>query len=161
MIFTKGAHQSAKFQTFDWSGKISPNLYFDRLLLLKIYKTSAKNVQRNYVSRYWRVMQNLKKNGFVVSKWQEFIEFWSKHSKVYKICTAIGPFRAKYITFDQKKYRGVIFNDTEESCKVWRKNDLWFGKWHEEFGKFSSEHLKVSKLVLSWDPSVQSRKYMN
>ena len=68
MIFTKGAHQSAKFQTFDWSGKISPNLYFDRLLLLKIYKTSAKNVQRNYVSCYWRVMQNLKKNGFVVSK---------------------------------------------------------------------------------------------
>ena len=27
------------------------------------------------------------------------------------------------------------------------KIDLWFGKWHEEFGKFSSEHLKVSKLV--------------
>ena len=34
MIFTKGAHNSAKFQTFDCSGEISPNLYFDRLLLL-------------------------------------------------------------------------------------------------------------------------------
>ena len=46
MISTKGAHQSAKFQTFDCSCKISPNLYFDRLLLLKVYKISAKKVQR-------------------------------------------------------------------------------------------------------------------
>ena len=42
MIFTKGAHHSAQFQTFDCSGEISPNLYFDRLLLLKVYKVSAK-----------------------------------------------------------------------------------------------------------------------
>ena len=42
MIFTKEAHRSAKFQTFDCSGEISPNLYFDRLLLLKVYKVSAK-----------------------------------------------------------------------------------------------------------------------
>ena len=42
MIFTKGTHHSAKFETFDCSGEISPNLYFDRLLLLKVYKVSAK-----------------------------------------------------------------------------------------------------------------------
>ena len=70
----------------------------------------------------------------------------------------IGPFCAEYSTFDLKKYRGVIFHDTEEPCKIWRKTDLWFGKWHEEFGKFSSEHLKVSKSVFSWDPFVQSKK---
>ena len=50
MIFTTGAHPSAKFQTFGCSGKNSPNLYFDRLLLLKVCKTSAKKVQRSYVS---------------------------------------------------------------------------------------------------------------
>ena len=43
MIFTKGANHSARFQTFDCSGKISRNLYFDRLLLLKVYKISAKD----------------------------------------------------------------------------------------------------------------------
>ena len=48
--------------------QISPNLYFDRCLLLKIYKISAKKSQRGYVSRYWRVMQNLEKNRFVASK---------------------------------------------------------------------------------------------
>ena len=42
MIFTKGAHHSAKFQTFDCSGELPPNLYFDRLLSLKVYKVSAK-----------------------------------------------------------------------------------------------------------------------
>ena len=40
MILTKGVHHSTKFQTFDGSNEISPNLYFDRLLLLKVYKIS-------------------------------------------------------------------------------------------------------------------------
>ena len=44
--------------------------------------------------------------------------------------------------------------------QIWRKTDLWFGKWHEEYGKFSPEHLKVLKLGLWWDPFVQSRKGM-
>ena len=47
---------------------VSPNLYLDRLLLFKVYKISAKKVQRSCVSWHWRVMQNLKKNWFVVSK---------------------------------------------------------------------------------------------
>ena len=44
--------------------------------------------------------------------------------------------------------------------KIWRKTDLWFGKWHEEFGKFSPEHSKVSKLGLWRDSLIQSRKCM-
>ena len=88
----------------------------------------------------------------------KFDEFWPKHLKVSKIFTLMCSFWAKYIMFELKQYRGVIFQDTEELCKIWRKSDLWFGKWHEKFGKFSPEHLKVSKLVLWWDPFVQSRK---
>ena len=67
MNFTKGAHPSAE-QTFHCSGEISPNLYFDRLLLLKVYKASAGKVRRKYVSWCQRVVQNLKKNLFFVSK---------------------------------------------------------------------------------------------
>ena len=89
-----------------------------------------------------------RKTNFLFQKWQEFGEFWPEHSKVSKICTLIDSYCAKYLMFDLKKYRGVIFHDTEEWCKIWRKTDLWFGKWHEEFGKFSSEHLKVSKWYL-------------
>ena len=40
MIWTKRAHQSAKFQTLDCPRKISPNLYFDRLV--KVCKILAK-----------------------------------------------------------------------------------------------------------------------
>ena len=54
--------------------------------------------------------------------------------------------------FRPKKVQRSIFHDTEESCKTWRKTGLCFGKWHEEFGKFSSQKLKISKLVFSWDP---------
>ena len=63
--------------------------------------------------------------------------------------------------FELQKYRGVIFHDTEELCKFWRKTDLWFEKWHEKFGKFSPEHLKVSKLGLWLDAFVQSRECMS
>ena len=40
----------------------------------------------------------------------------------------------------------------------WKKTDLCFPKWHEKFGKFLTEHLKVSKLELWWDLFIQSKK---
>ena len=102
-----------------------------------------------------------RKIDLLFQKWQEFGEFWSEHSKVSKVFTLIGPFHAKYITFDLRKYRGVTFHGTEVPCTIWRKSDLWFGKWHEEFGKSSPEHLEVSKFGPWWDPFVQSRKCMS
>ena len=62
-------------------------------------------------------------------------------------------------TQKSQKLARVIFHNTEEWCKIWRKTGLWFGKWWE-YGKFSPEHLKVSKLQLWWDPLIQSRKCM-
>ena len=102
-----------------------------------------------------------RKADLLFQKWQEFGEFWTEQSKVSEICTLIGSFCANYIIFDLKKYRGVIFHNSKEWCKILRKTNVWFGKWHEEFGKFSPEHLKVSKLGLWWDPFVQSRKCMS
>ena len=46
--------------------------------------------------------------------------------KSKKIFTLIGSFWAKYILFELKKYRGVIFHKTEEGCKIWRGIDLLF-----------------------------------
>ena len=82
-------------------------------------------------------------------------------STLSKMFTLMGSFWAKYILLELKKYAGVIFYETEEGYKNWRKTDLMIGKWHEEFGKFSPEHSKVSKLELWWDPFVQSRKCMS
>ena len=43
----------------------------------------------------------------------------------------------------------------KEIHKFWRKTDLRFEKRLEKFRKFSSEHLKMSKFGLWWDPFVQ------
>ena len=161
MIWAKGAHQSALFQTFDCLRQVSPNLYFDRLLLFKVYKTPAKKVQRNYVSWDWRVMQIWGKTDLLFQKRKRSDQFWHEHPKVSKICTLIDSFCAKYRTFDFKKYIGINFHGTQEWYKIWKKPELWFGKWHEEFAKFLPEHLEVSKLGVWWDPFIQSRKYMS
>ena len=60
----------------------------------------------------------------------------------------MGCHRPKYLMFELKKYRGVMFDDSEYWCKTWRKTNFYFPKWHEEFGKFSPKHLKVSKLKI-------------
>ena len=93
--------------------------------------------------------------------WNNFGEIWPDHSKFSKTCTFICSCCAKYFTFDLKKYREVIFHYTEGWCKIWKKNDLWFGKWKKEYGKFSPEHLRFSKMGLWWDALIQSRKSMS
>ena len=45
---------------------------------------------------------------------EEFDEFWPEHLKVSKIFILMCSFWAKYILFEVKKYRGVIFHETEE-----------------------------------------------
>ena len=111
MILTKEAHQSAKFQTFDCSREMSPKWYFDRLLLQKAYKISAKkNTDES-------CLMTLKSD----AKFEEKPICCFKNDKnfqVSKTYTLIGPFCAKYLTFDLKMYRGVIFHDAEESCKI-------------------------------------------
>ena len=84
-----------------------------------------------------------------VQNWHEkFDKFWPVHSKISKICTLIGFFWTKYIMFDLKKYRGVLFGSTKYWYNIWRKTDLCFQKWHEEFSKFLPEHLRKSR---NWD----------
>ena len=46
-----------------------------------------------------------------------------------------------------EKYR-IVFHDTEEWCKVWRKNDYWFQKRHEEFIGFLPNYSKVQNFHL-------------
>ena len=146
MLRTKETHQSAKCQTFNCSHEISPNLYFHKLLLLKACKISAKRVMLEDLC-----LMTLKSNAKFEAKLICFkmkrilwILIWAL--KILKISTLIGSFFAKYVTFDLKKYRGVVFHDTEEWCKSWKNTNLRFGKWHKEYDKFSPEHLKISKL---------------
>ena len=93
--------------------------------------------------------QNLKRKWLVNSKMTRGIWWiWPEHSEISKICTLMGCFWPKYIMFELKKYRGVMFDGTEDWCKIWRKTDLYFLKWHEEFGKFFVHKLKNGDFIL-------------
>ena len=48
----------------------------------------------------------------------------------------MGSFLEKYILFELKKYREVIFHETEEGYKIWTGINLSFQNWHKEFDKF-------------------------
>ena len=94
-----------------------------------------------------RMVQNLQRNLFFVSKMTRiwWILIWALKS--LKNLHFDWSLLCKVYNVWPKKVQWSIFHDTEESCKIWRKTDLWYGKWHEEFCKFLSEHLKMSKLV--------------
>ena len=43
----------------------------------------------------------------------------------------------KYMMFELKMFRRVMFDGAEDWCKISKKTDLCFQKWNEEFGKFA------------------------
>ena len=63
-----------------------------------------------------------------------------------------------YLLYKLKDVWGVISYNTEEPNKVLKK---WLLVWKMTWGIWQIEHFKVSRLVLSWDTFVQSRKLMN
>ena len=71
------------------------------------------------------------------------------------------PSKCKFSDFPLLKLKSTKLFMSFFKQKVSFSSKLWFGKWHEEFGKFSPEEWKVSKLGLWWDPFVQSRKCMS
>ena len=73
--------ESIKMPNFRLS--ISPNLDLDRLLLLKVYKISAKNYSCVVVHGIEDWCKIWKKTDLLFEKWQEFGEFWSES----QICT--------------------------------------------------------------------------
>ena len=113
-----------------------------KLLELKKYRVIIVH-ETEEVYKICREIDSLFQNWYKISD-----SFWLEHSKVSKIFALMGSFWAKYVFFELKKCRGVIFHDIEKWCKIWRKTELLLGKWHEEFCKFSPEHSKVSKLEL-------------
>ena len=98
-------------------------------------------------------MQNLKRNWLVNSKLTWVISWiLSQALKNLKDLNFNELLLTKvYNDWAKKKYRGVMFDCTENWFKIWRQTYLYFLKGHEEFGKFSPEHVRKSEdLVFSW-----------
>ena len=77
---------------------------------------------------------------------EEFDEFWPKHLKVSKMFILMCSLWAKYVLLELKKYRRVIFHETEEGYKIWRGIDSSLQNWEKDFDKFWPERSKLSKI---------------
>ena len=60
-----------------------------------------------------------------------------------KSFTSMGSFCSKYISFELKEYREVIFHDTNSNGKFEQTLTLRFQKWQKELGELSLEYSKV------------------
>ena len=124
------------------------NLYFNGLILTKVYNASAKKLQRSYVwlhsqdwYKFWR------KTGLCFQKFTWGIsQIFTRALKSLQIGTLMASFCLKLKMYELKIYRGVMCHDNEEWCKNWRGIDLSVQNWHEEFDKFWPEHSKISKI---------------
>ena len=106
-----------------------------------------KQFEDELICRFKTDMGNL--TNFDSSTWKD--EFWRKHLKVSKNVTLMSSYWAKYILSEVKKYRQVIFHDTEEwYYKIWRGIDLSFQNWHKQFDKFWLEVSKMFNLLGSF-----------
>ena len=104
MIFTKGAHQSAKFQeNFNCLGEFHQIFTLFGTFCWKYIQFHLKKVQRNYASWYWRLMKNLNKNQFVVAKLKRIWWILIQTLKSLLNLHFHWSFCAKYIVFDLKK----------------------------------------------------------
>ena len=119
---------------FNTSSGISENLLFDLLLLLIVYYVWANKSTEELC------VITLKKG----AKFEEELTC-AQHSKVSKFALQWKSFWLKYIMFELQNYRGIIRNYTEDRCKLWKKNDMWFRKWHEKFVNFTAvlKNLKI------------------
>ena len=58
---------------------------------------------------------------------RNFVNFHLTTQKSKKF-TWMGYFCPKYMRFELQKYRGVIFHDTEQWCKIWKNPNLEVSK---------------------------------
>ena len=108
------------------------NWYFHGILLFKVENAWATNymsyrgVISNDTEEWWKIWREI---DLSFQNWhKEFDEFWLQNSKVSKIYTFMGCFLPNYIMFELKKYRGVMFNCTQDWYKIWKKTGLFFQK---------------------------------
>ena len=82
---------------------------------LKIYR----GVMCNETEELWKIWRGIDLS--CQDRQKQFDKFWFDHWKVSKIYFLMGGFWLKYVIFELKKYRGVIFHDAREWCKFKEK----------------------------------------
>ena len=123
-----------EFVNFNASSGKSDNLHFDVLRLSKVYYVWAKkSTEELCVITLKNDAKFEEELTCALKKWREqFGAFWCSNQNFHingLLLTKVYNAWAKTV---QRIYVSLYWNQ----CKFWRKSDLWFHKWHEEFGEF-------------------------
>ena len=105
---------------------------------------------RSYVPWYWSVTQNLKKNQFVVSKMTTIWLILIRPLKSLRNLHFDWSLSWKVIRFDLKKYRLVIFRDSEDAGKIWRKTDFVIENDMRHLANFHQSKRKSQNWDFQW-----------
>ena len=125
------------------------NVHFYWFLLCKVFKVWSKKVQRSYFSWHWKLMQNLKKNWFVVSNM----------TRIWWILTwALESFKKSYfnyILFQLKKVQRSYLSWHWRVMQNLKKN--WLVVWKMTWGIWqiftrAIESVKIGTLMGSFCP---------
>ena len=95
------------------------------------HNASARKFQRNYVSWYWRLMQNLSENWFVARKMTRNLVNFHASSWKSEDLHLMGSFCRKHKKSSMKQCR-------KKNLKVWKKMQSLkkkTGSWFQKFGK--------------------------
>ena len=99
-------------------------------------------------------MQHLKRNWLFISKLTpQFDEFLPELSNISKLCTLMDSFWPKYIMFEIKKYRRIMFHGTEGWRKIWRKLTCAF---QYDMRNLTNIH-RLKAIILSSDFILESK----
>ena len=148
-IFTR-AYESLKIVTLMASFCLKLNMHE-----LKNYRSVMCHDNEEWCKNWRRI-------DLSVQNWhEEFDKFWPEHSKISKICTLMDCFWPKYIMFELKKYRGVMFDGTEYWWKIEAKLNCAFKNNMRNLANVCQSTFKGLKIGTLWDLFIESRKYMS
>ena len=149
-------HDMGNFVNFHRTTQKSKTFNFNGLFLSKVYDLWAKKYRGVIFhdnEQWYKIWIN---PDLAVSKMAWAIGWtFIRALKSLKNYVLMGSFCPKHL-FQLENFRGIMYHDNEEWCKIQRKADLWLEKRHKEFGLFSCKQSKVWKFALWSDAFVQS-----
>ena len=112
--------------TFLLKAYIKPNQIWDTM------STSMELLAKISFSKFMLCLSSINFRKYIFSQVSRFLVIFAR----LNICGIFLDVKFTKIN-TRKTFLQLKFGGTEEWCKIWRKTDLCFQKWHEEFGNFS------------------------
>ena len=119
------------FETWECSDQNSPNschFWNNKLVFIQIVLHFSVSWDITHLHFFLRTFYILSTKGAYQKETccfnhEEFCEFSLNHHHKSRNFTSIGLFCQEYMSFERKIYRGLIFYETEQWCKIWINPD--------------------------------------